>query len=64
MDTQNGKLNPIQEYLYQERNSNLMNDSNNNNNINNVSQSDKNQTKKQKDLSNEILYFSINQDSK
>jgi len=64
MDTQNGKLNTIQEYLYQERNSNLMNDSNNNNNINNVSQSDKNQTKKQKDLSNEILYFSINQDSK
>ena len=65
MDTQNNKLNPIQEYLYQERNSNLMNDSNNNNNnINNVSQSDKNQTKKQKDLSNEILYFSINQDSK
>ena len=63
MDTQNGKLNTIQEYLYQERNSNLMNDSNNNN-INNVSQSDKNQTKKQKDLSNEILYFSINQDSK
>ena len=64
MDTQNGQLNTIQEYLYQERNSNLMNDSNNNNNINNVSQSDKNQTKKQKDLSNEILYFSINQDSK
>ena len=64
MDTQNGKLNTIQEYLYQERNSNLMNDSNNNNNINNISQSDKNQTKKQKDLSNEILYFSINQDSK
>ena len=65
MDTQNSKLNTIQEYLYQERNSNLMNDSNNNNNnINNVSQSDKNQTKKQKDLSNEILYFSINQDSK
>ena len=63
MDTQNGKLNPIQEYLYQERNSNLMNDSNTNN-INNVSQSDKTQTKKQKDLSNEILYFSINQDSK
>ena len=63
MDTQNNKLNPIQEYLYQERNSNLMNDSNNNN-INNVSQSDKTQTKKQKDLSNEILYFSINQDSK
>ena len=63
MDSQNNKLNPIQEYLYQERNSNLMNDSNNNN-INNVSQSDKNQTKKQKDLSNEILYFSINQDSK
>jgi hypothetical protein len=63
MDTQNGKLNTIQEYLYQERNSNLMNDSNTNN-INNVSQSDKNQTKKQKDLSNEILYFSINQDSK
>ena len=64
MDSQNNKLNPIQEYLYQERNSNLMNDSNNNNNINNVSQSDKTQTKKQKDLSNEILYFSINQDSK
>ena len=64
MDSQNNKLNPIQEYLYQERNSNLMNDSNNNNNINNISQSDKNQTKKQKDLSNEILYFSINQDSK
>ena len=64
MDSQNNKLNPIQEYLYQERNSNLMNDSNNNNKINNVSQSDKNQTKKQKDLSNEILYFSINQDSK
>ena len=63
MDTQNGKLNTIQEYLYQERNSNLMNDSNTNN-INNVSQSDKVQTKKQKDLSNEILYFSINQDSK
>ena len=63
MDTQNGKLNTIQEYLYQERNSNLMNDSNNNN-INNETQSDKNQTKKQKDLSNEILYFSINQDSK
>ena len=63
MDTQNGKLNTIQEYLYQERNSNLMNDSNTNN-INNVSQSDKTQTKKQKDLSNEILYFSINQDSK
>ena len=63
MDTQNGKLNTIQEYLYQERNSNLMNDSNTNN-INNVSQSDKAQTKKQKDLSNEILYFSINQDSK
>ena len=63
MDTQNGKLNKIQEYLYQERNSNLMNDSNTNN-INNVSQSDKAQTKKQKDLSNEILYFSINQDSK
>ena len=63
MDTQNSKLNTIQEYLYQERNSNLMNDSNTNN-INNVSQSDKNQTKKQKDLSNEILYFSINQDSK
>ena len=63
MDTQNSKLNTIQEYLYQERNSNLMNDSNNNN-INNVSQSDKTQTKKQKDLSNEILYFSINQDSK
>ena len=63
MDSQNNKLNPIQEYLYKERNSNLMNDSNNNN-INNVSQSDKNQTKKQKDLSNEILYFSINQDSK
>ena len=62
MDTQNGKLNTIQEYLYQERNSNLMNDSNTN--INNVSQSDKTQTKKQKDLSNEILYFSINQDSK
>ena len=64
MDSQNNKLNPIQEYLYQERNSNLMNDSNNNNNINNISQSDKSQTKKQKDLSNEILYFSINQDSK
>ena len=64
MDSQNNKLNPIQEYLYQERNSNLMNDSNNINNINNISQSDKNQTKKQKDLSNEILYFSINQDSK
>ena len=63
MDTQNDKLNTIQEYLYQERNSNLMNDSNTNN-INNVSQSDKAQTKKQKDLSNEILYFSINQDSK
>ena len=63
MDTQNSKLNTIQEYLYQERNSNLMNDSNTNN-INNVSQSDKTQTKKQKDLSNEILYFSINQDSK
>ena len=63
MDTQNGKLNTIQEYLYQERNSNLMNDSNTNN-INNVSQSNKTQTKKQKDLSNEILYFSINQDSK
>ena len=63
MDTQNSKLNTIQEYLYQERNSNLMNDSNTNN-INNVSQSDKAQTKKQKDLSNEILYFSINQDSK
>ena len=63
MDSQNNKLNPIQEYLYKERNSNLMNDSNNNN-INNVTQSDKNQTKKQKDLSNEILYFSINQDSK
>ena len=63
MDSQNSKLNPIQEYLYQERNSNLMNDSNNNN-INNETQSDKNQTKKQKDLSNEILYFSINQDSK
>ena len=63
MDTQNGKLNTIQEYLYQERNSNLMNDSNTNN-TNNVSQSDKTQTKKQKDLSNEILYFSINQDSK
>ena len=63
MDTQNGQLNTIQEYLYQERNSNLMNDSNTNN-INNVSQSDKTQTKKQKDLSNEILYFSINQDSK
>ena len=63
MDSQNSKLNPIQEYLYQERNSNLMNDSNTNN-INNISQSDKNQTKKQKDLSNEILYFSINQDSK
>ena len=63
MDSQNNKLNPIQEYLYQERNSNLMNDSNTNN-INNVSQSDKTQTKKQKDLSNEILYFSINQDSK
>ena len=63
MDTQNSKLNAIQEYLYQERNSNLMNDSNTNN-INNVSQSDKTQTKKQKDLSNEILYFSINQDSK
>ena len=62
MDSQNNKLNPIQEYLYQERNSNLMNDSNTN--INNVSQSDKTQTKKQKDLSNEILYFSINQDSK
>ena len=66
MDSQNNKLNPIQEYLYQERNSNLMNDSNNNNNINNnnVSPVDKSQTKKQKDLSNEILYFSINQDSK
>ena len=63
MDTQNGQLNTIQEYLYQERNSNLMNDSNTNN-INNETQSDKNQTKKQKDLSNEILYFSINQDSK
>ena len=63
MDTENSKLNTIQEYLYQERNSNLMNDSNTNN-INNVSQSDKTQTKKQKDLSNEILYFSINQDSK
>ena len=63
MDTQNSKLNTIQEYLYQERNSNLMNDSNTNN-INNVSQSDKAQTKKQKDISNEILYFSINQDSK
>ena len=63
MDSQNNKLNPIQEYLYQERNSNLMNDSNTNN-INNVSQPDKTQTKKQKDLSNEILYFSINQDSK
>ena len=63
MDSQNNKLNPIQEYLYKERNSNLMNDSNNNN-INNETQSDKNQTKKQKDLSNEILYFSINQDSK
>ena len=62
MDSQNNKLNPIQEYLYQETNSNLMNDSNTN--INNVSQSDKAQTKKQKDLSNEILYFSINQDSK
>ena len=62
MDTQISKLNTIQEYLYQERNSNLMNDSNTN--INNVSQSDKAQTKKQKDLSNEILYFSINQDSK
>ena len=63
MDTQISKLNTIQKYLYQDTDSNLMNDSNTNN-INNVSQSDKTQTKKQKDLSNEILYFSINQDSK
>ena len=63
MDTQISKLNTIQKYLYQDTDSNLMNDSNTNN-INNVSQTDKTQTKKQKDLSNEILYFSINQDSK
>ena len=65
MDSQNNKLNPIQEYLYKERESTSLNDTNNNiNNNNNVSPVDKSQTKKQKDLSNEILYFSINQDSK
>ena len=63
MDSQNSNLTPLQEYLYKERESTSLNDTNTNN-INNVSQSDKTQTKKQKDLSNEILYFSINQDSK
>ena len=66
MDSQNStNLTPLQEYLYKERESTSLNDTNNNiNNNNNVSPVDKSQTKKQKDLSNEILYFSINQDSK
>ena len=64
MDSQNSiNLTPLQEYLYKERESTSLNDTNNNIN-NNVSPVDKSQTKKQKDLSNEILYFSINQDSK
>ena len=66
MDSQNStNLTPLQEYLYKERESTSLNDINNNiNNNNNISPVDKSQTKKQKDLSNEILYFSINQDSK
>ena len=65
MDSQNStNLTPLQEYLYKERESTSLNDTNNNINNNNVSPVDKSQTKKQKDLSNEILYFSINQDSK
>ena len=65
MDDQKNKLTQIQEYLYQERES-VSNPSNNNNN--NMTPPEKTpekiQTKNQKDLSNEILYFSINQDSK
>ena len=65
MDSQNSNLTPLQEYLYKERESTSLNDTNNNiNQNNNVYPADKSQTKKQKDLSNEILYFSINQDSK
>ena len=46
----------VQEYLYQENESKTPN--------NNSSALEKTQIKGQKDLSNEILYFSINQDSK
>ena len=46
----------VQEYLYQENESKTHN--------NNSSNLEKTQIKGQKDLSNEILYFSINQDSK
>ena len=67
MDDQKNKLTQIQEYLYQGRESES-NQSINNNNNNNVAPpakiQEKVQTKNQKDLSNEILYFSINQDSK
>ena len=46
----------VQEYLYQENEPKTPN--------NNSSALEKTQIKGQKDLSNEILYFSINQDSK
>ena len=66
MDDQKNKLTQIEEYLYQERESESHQSINNNNN--NVAPPakipEKVQTKNQKDLSNEILYFSINQDSK
>lgn len=65
MDDQKNKLTQIQEYLYQERESVSNQSTNNNNNVAPPANiQEKGQTKNQKDLSNEILYFSINQDSK
>ena len=65
MDDQKNKLTQIQEYLYQERESVSNQSTNNNNNVTPPEKTpEKVQTKNQKDLSNEILYFSINQDSK
>ena len=62
MDDQKNQLTSVQDYLYQEGES--QSNQSVNNNTNNIPPSDKVQTKNQKDLSNEILYFSINQDSK
>ena len=62
MDAPKNELTPVQDYLYHENES--QSNQSVNNNTNNVTPSDKAQTKNQKDLSNEILYFSINQDSK
>ncbi len=48
MDSQNTNLTPLQEYLYQQRETTSLNDTNNNINNNNniVSPADKSQTKK------------------